>query len=105
MDERAEPRRAVVHPEAQDGYDEILAYLEIEAPAVVEAFQEELIRTVGFIEAHPEAAPAERASVRCKLLMRFPYELYYVVEPDRLRVLAVAHQRRRPGYWIDRQKS
>ena len=99
------PRKAVFHPEAQDEYDEILAYLEIEAPAVVEAFREELIRTVGFIEAHPEAAPVERGSVRCKLLMCFPYELYYVVEPDRLRVVAVAHQRRRPGYWIDRQRS
>jgi hypothetical protein len=36
----------------------------------VEAFREELIRTVVFIEEHPEAAPVERGSVRCKLLMR-----------------------------------
>jgi hypothetical protein len=35
-------------------------------------------------------------------MRRFPYELYYAVEPDRLLVLAVPHQRRRPGYWIDR---
>ncbi len=105
MNAGAAPRRAVFHPASQDEFDEILAYLGAEAPAVVEAFREEMIRTVAFIEEHPEAAAVERGDVRRKLLMRFPYELYYVAEPDRLRVLAVAHQRRRPGYWMDRLKS
>ena len=105
MGASAASRKAVFHPASQDEYDEILAHLGAEAPAVVEAFREELIRTVAFIEEHPEAATVERGRVRRKLLMRFPHELYYVVEPDRLRVLAVAHQKRRPGYWMDRLKS
>lgn len=37
--------------------------------------------------------------VRHKLLIRFPYSILYVIEPDRIRVVAVAHQKRRPGYW------
>lgn len=101
----AAPRKAVFHPEAQDEYDEIAAYFETEAPAVVEPFREELMRIVAFIEEHPEAAPVERGNVRCKLLMRFQYEIYYAVEPDRLRVLAVAHQKKRPGYWLVRMRS
>ena len=105
VSDSAGPRRAVFHPASQDEYDEILAYLGAEAPAVVEAFREEMIRTVAFIEEHPEAASVERGGVRCKLLRRFPYELYYVVERHLLRVLAVAHQKRRPGYWMDRLKS
>lgn len=32
----------------------------------------------------------------------FPYSLIISVEPDALLVLAVAHARRRPGYWRDR---
>lgn len=102
MGESAEPRKAVFHPEAEAEYLEALEYYEREAPAVVEAFRAEVMRTVAFVEQFPEAAPVERGSVRCKLLKRFEYEIYYAVEPDRFRILAVAHQKRRPGYWVDR---
>lgn len=30
---------------------------------------------------------------------RFPYQLAYMTEDDRIHILAVAHDRRRPGYW------
>jgi plasmid stabilization system protein ParE len=30
---------------------------------------------------------------------RFPYHLAYLVTDNRIHVLAVAHDRRRPGYW------
>ncbi|MBY0274267.1 type II toxin-antitoxin system RelE/ParE family toxin [Candidatus Binatia bacterium] len=33
---------------------------------------------------------------------RFPFHVVYVELPDRFHVLAVAHQRRRPGYWNSR---
>lgn len=36
------------------------------------------------------------------IMRRFPYDVVYIELPDRIQVLAVAHERRRPGYWIDR---
>jgi toxin ParE1/3/4 len=36
-------------------------------------------------------------------LRRFPYLIYYEILPDRLRVVAIAHERRRPGYWQRRK--
>ena len=33
---------------------------------------------------------------------RFPYHVVYLELPDRLQILAVAHDRRRPGYWVGR---
>lgn len=36
-------------------------------------------------------------------LRRFPFALIYRVDGDRLQILAVAHRRRRPGYWSQRQ--
>ena len=33
---------------------------------------------------------------------RFPYQIVYLVVDDVVRVLAVAHDRRRPRYWSDR---
>lgn len=43
-----------------------------------------------------------RLGVRKCLTRRFPYGLYYVVLINEIRVLAVAHGKRRPGYWKDR---
>ena len=40
--------------------------------------------------------------VRKAPVARFPYHLAYLVADDHLRVLAVAHDRRRPGYWAER---
>jgi toxin ParE1/3/4 len=35
-------------------------------------------------------------------LRRFPFAIIYRVKGDTLRVLALAHRRRRPGYWRER---
>lgn len=53
---------------------------------------------------HPDAWPAWRsqAEVRHRVLRRFPFSIVYVLERDVVIVLAVAHHRRRPGYWLDR---
>jgi plasmid stabilization system protein ParE len=37
-------------------------------------------------------------------MMRFPYSIVYRVKTDVVEVVAVAHQRRRPGYWRERTK-
>ena len=48
--------------------------------------------------------PAVRPSlaVRRRVLRRFPYVLAFKVHGDVLVVVAVAHARRRPGYWLHR---
>jgi len=40
--------------------------------------------------------------IRRALLARFPYAMVFLVRPDEVRVLAVAHARRRSGYWLSR---
>jgi len=51
----------------------------------------------------PESAPTIRGQVRGKVISRFPYTLMYRVEEGVVLVLAVAHQKQRPEYWIDRE--
>lgn len=36
---------------------------------------------------------------------RFPYHVVYLELPDRLQILAIAHDRRRPGYWVGRLRA
>jgi hypothetical protein len=40
--------------------------------------------------------------IRRALLPRFPYALIFMDLGEHVRVLAVAHTKRRPGYWLDR---
>lgn len=42
----------------------------------------------------PRDLPVRRVAVR-----RFPYHVVYLETAEELRILAVAHDRRRPGYW------
>jgi mRNA-degrading endonuclease RelE of RelBE toxin-antitoxin system len=62
-------------------------------------FFDELDRTVGELRTEPLRPRADEDGVRSWRLRRFPFRVYYVVDPDRIRALAVAHLRRRPGYW------
>jgi plasmid stabilization system protein ParE len=41
--------------------------------------------------------PYRKARVR-----RFPYAVFFLAETERVVVMAVAHQKRRPGYWLRR---
>ena len=42
-------------------------------------------------------------NIRRITLHRFPFALIYQVDGDNLRIIAVAHTRRRPGYWSKRR--
>ena len=53
----------------------------------------------------PLSSPIERGDIRRLVLTRFPYKLLYSIEPDHLYVLAVAHQHRRPSYWVGRSQA
>lgn len=43
-----------------------------------------------------------KPAVRSKGVTSFPYRVVYFVESDLLTIVAVAHAKRRPGYWRER---
>jgi plasmid stabilization system protein ParE len=45
---------------------------------------------------------APELNVRRVPVLRFPYSIVYIETTDAIRVLAVVHDRRRPGYWLHR---
>ena len=67
------------------------------------AFIDEVDRATAFLVEHPEGAPLEGRAVRRLILQRFPYSLLYSIRADEIRILAVAHQKRRPFYWRGRR--
>ncbi|MFW5920536.1 MAG: type II toxin-antitoxin system RelE/ParE family toxin [Polyangiales bacterium] len=41
-------------------------------------------------------------AVRRVSLSRFPYSVVYIEHGEEVRIVAIAHHKRRPGYWTDR---
>jgi plasmid stabilization system protein ParE len=65
-------------------------------------FLDELARVVRLVKSFPLASTEVEAGVRKRLFARFPYSLIYGVEDRTIVVVAVAHSRRAPRYWLDR---
>lgn len=50
----------------------------------------------------PHASPEVRSGIRRHSMRSFPCALVYAVEDEAVLILAVAHHRRRPDYWLSR---
>jgi toxin ParE1/3/4 len=70
-----------------------------------DAFQEELENAGKSIQHSPERCAPYLFGTRRYLMKRFPYVVVYRIAASRIEILAVAHGRRRPGYWRHRLKS
>jgi toxin ParE1/3/4 len=65
--------------------------------------------TIDQITAMPGAGAMVRQlpadlTVRRRAVQRFPYHVVYLELPTHVRILAIAHDRRKPSYWNDRLK-
>ena len=67
------------------------------------AFVTEFERAVGLVQANPMLGAVFRGTRRRQLLRRFPYGVIYQVTVEEIRIVALAHHRRRPGYWAERK--
>lgn len=82
--------------QATEYYRNISPKLKLEFKA---AFMEALEEVLLF----PEAASSIAMSpARAKRILGFPYSIIYIPEPDAIYIVAIAHQRREPLYWLER---
>ncbi|OFW05030.1 MAG: hypothetical protein A3I61_19155 [Acidobacteria bacterium RIFCSPLOWO2_02_FULL_68_18] len=63
--------------------------------------------TIDQIVAMPRAGTRVRRlpadlTVRRRAVTRFPYHVVYLETATHIRILAIAHDRRKPGYWKER---
>ena len=65
-------------------------------------FIAEFESSVSLLLEHPALGAIGRNGRRRFVMRRFPYSLIYNAAGQQIRILAVAHHSRRPGYWQDR---
>ena len=90
------------HPGADDDYSEAFAWYFARSPAVAFDFEREVERGVRLIVQSPLRWPKFDAKRRRVILRKFPYSLIYEIIAEETVILAVAHGRRRPYYWLER---
>ena len=72
-------------------------------PGLSDRLYGEVEKAFAFIRQFPNGTEEIGHSCRRAVLYDFPYSLIYsVIEPGTVLIIAVAHQRRRPGYWRKR---
>ncbi|MBS0365920.1 MAG: type II toxin-antitoxin system RelE/ParE family toxin [Proteobacteria bacterium] len=90
------------HPLAADEAEAARRWYYERNASLSNAFRHELDAAVQNIADGPERWPTYPGKSRRYLLHRFPYSVVYRLRADVVEVMAVAHHRRRPGYWRDR---
>ena|SRR4030067_2561900 len=90
------------HPDAKEELDGAVDYYEQCQPGLGLEFAEEVYASIARIIQYPDAwSILSKNSRRC-LVNRFPYGVIYQIKSRTLRIIAVAHLHRRPGYWKER---
>ena len=85
---------------AKKELDDTVTYYEAEYFGLGLKFKEETKLSIERITEHPKAWSIERGEVRKALLHRFPYKILSSIEKDDILILAIAHQHRKPDYWV-----
>jgi len=67
-------------------------------------FYDAVSGTLALIEGQPEIGTVigGEGSTRRGLVSRFPYQVVYHLSPTHIAIVAVAHLKRRPNYWKNR---
>jgi toxin ParE1/3/4 len=97
--------RVSFHPAALDEVDRAQAWYEERNLLAAAGFFQELTRAIQRATIAPERHPSAGHGTRRILFDRFPFTLIYLVRSDEVFIIALAHQKRRPGYWSDRTRS
>jgi hypothetical protein len=95
-------QRLSLHPEADVELTEVARYYEAQQPGLGVEFLAEVNAAVVGLKRAPEIFAVRADGARRCPLHRFPHRLVYRIEGDVLRIYAIAHPSRRPGYWLER---
>ena len=93
-----------LHPAAVAEHLDSVAFYESRTPGLgadyLDQFEVAMRRVVESPLLSPIEVPPE---IRIAYLQRFPFSILFRVGQNEIQVLAIAHQRRRPRYWLGRK--
>jgi plasmid stabilization system protein ParE len=91
-----------IQSQAQEEINEAFEWYFKRSPAAAEAFLAEIAVSMAEIACHPRLYPPYTKNTRRRVLSAFPYSVIFQEKDETILVVAVAHAKRRPGYWKGR---
>jgi plasmid stabilization system protein ParE len=98
------PRKVEFHEEASEEYLAAFEWYFERSESVATRFMLEVSRAIGLIADAHHRWPEYESGFRKFVLRRFPFVAVYRELSSAIQVLAIAHSRRRPGYWKSRKQ-
>ncbi len=95
---------AIFDPDARSEFLYAVRYYEECREGLGRRFRTEIETAVRNILETPFLYRLLKAPFRRYLLPKYPYSIIYSIEPDHIHIIAVAHNKRKPGYWLNRFK-
>lgn len=96
------PRYVGIHPEAIAEAQAAIRWYRERSASAANAYLAEIDRAVDAITETPDMWPRYVHGTRRYIFHRFPFYLVYRESGGNLEIIAVAHGRRKPGYWMNR---
>jgi toxin ParE1/3/4 len=93
----------IFHREAEAEMVAAIAYYNGQRDGLGDDFQDQVEEAVARIRRTPRAFSLHGdEGLRKQIVRRFPYTIFYRELEECIWIAAIAHQRRRPGYWENR---
>jgi hypothetical protein len=86
-------------PSAREELNDAAEFYDSRVSGLGLLFLENVDRSVEMVRENPRLGVQIGHGFRRVILSRFPFAIIYVARSDEVIVVAIAHQRRRPGYW------
>jgi toxin ParE1/3/4 len=90
------------HPEAREEFRDAARWYRARDRRASSDFRVAVSSAVRVIAEVPQRWPKYLYGTRRLVVQRFPFSIVYLDDPELVTIIAVAHSKRRPGYWKDR---
>ena len=87
------------HPEAVLEFEKAVHFYKQRGRKLGQRFAQEIRTAIAKIVAAPERWRVLEQDVHICRARVFPYSVLYTIEADYILIVAIAHGKRRPGYW------
>ena len=94
--------KVILHPEARSEFFDAVEFYSNDSTLIAGRFIAEFEDAANEISLHPNRFRKGRKGTHVKEFHSFPYSLVYHIFDDMIKIDAVAHDKRKLGYWRKR---
>ncbi len=87
------------HPEARQDLRDAIGWYRSRSPSVAVEFRVAVSDVIRHIVKAPQRWPEYLHGTRRFVMHRFPFSIVYLDDREEVSIVAVAHSKRKPGYW------